>query len=103
MAKRLGKYDIGDEIGRGGMGAVYVGYDADLGRRVAVKVLAPHLAWQQDSVRRFLREARAVARLRHPNIMTIYDAGQEGEEYYYVMEFLEGESLAQLLRRGWQH
>ncbi len=94
IGKQLGKYQIRAEIGRGGMGMVYLGYDPLLDRQVAIKVLAPHLMWEQESVERFLREARAAARLKHPNIVTIYDVGQEDNWYYFVMEYLPGEPLA---------
>ena len=96
---RLGKYEIQAEIGRGGMGAVYKGYDPLLDRYVAVKVLAPHLVWEKEFVERFLREARAAARLKHPNIVTIYDVGQEGGWYYFVMEYLEGQPLTEIVRQ----
>ena len=76
---RLGKYQLRDEIGRGGMGTVYKGYDPRLDRVVAIKVLAPGLAWREEFVERFLREARAAARLNHPNIVVIHDVGQEGD------------------------
>jgi serine/threonine-protein kinase len=99
VGKQLAKYKIQAEIGRGGMGAVYLGYDPALDRHVAVKVLPPHLAWQTELVERFLREARTAARLRHPNIVTIYDVGQEGENYYFVMEYLEGETLTHLIQQ----
>ena len=96
---RLGKYEIQAEIGRGGMGAVYRAYDPGLGRYVAVKVLAPHLVWNSEFLERFQREARAAAKLRHPNIVTIHDVGQEGEHYYFVMEYLEGQALDRLIRQ----
>ena len=101
IGTRLGKYEIRSEIGRGGMGTVYQGYDPALDRWVAVKVLAPHLLWQQEFVERFLREARAAARLKHPNIVTIHDVGQEAGWYYFVMEHLEGVALTEVvLQRG---
>jgi Tol biopolymer transport system component/predicted Ser/Thr protein kinase len=96
--QRLGKYEIRAEIGRGGMGVVFLGYDPDLDRQVAVKVLAPHLVWETEFVERFLREARAAARLKHANIVTIYDVGQEGSWYYFVMECLEGQTLAEYIQ-----
>jgi len=101
IGTRLGKYEIQAEIGRGGMGAVYKGYDPMLDRYVAVKVLAPHLVWEQEFVERFLREARAAARLKHAHIVTIHDVGQEGGWYYFVMEYLEGLPLKDVvLERG---
>jgi len=96
---QLGKYQLHAEIGRGGMGAVYKAYDPTLDRFVAVKVLAPHLVWEKEFIERFLREARAAARLRHPSIVTIYDVGQEGNWYYFAMEYLEGQTLAQFIRQ----
>lgn len=101
VGETLGKYQILDEIGRGGMGVVYRGYDTALQRPVAVKVLAPHLVWEKDFVERFLREARTAAQLRHSNIVTVYDVGEQGGNYYIVMGFLEGETLSQMVaRRG---
>ena len=100
VGNKLGKYDIQAEIGRGGMGAVYKGYDAMLDRLVAVKVLAPHLVWEQEFVQRFLREARAAARLKHPNVVTIHDVGQDGDRYYFVMEYLEGQTLTERIQQG---
>ena len=96
---QLGKYQLHAEIGRGGMGAVYKAYDPTLDRFVAIKVLAPHLVWEKEFIERFLREARAAARLRHPSIVTIYDVGQEGNWYYFAMEYLEGQTLAQFIRQ----
>ena len=96
---RLGKYQLQAEIGRGGMGAVYRGHDPQLDRLVAIKVLAPGLAWREEFVERFLREARAAARLNHPNIVVIHDVGQEGGWYYYAMEYLKGQALLEIIRR----
>ncbi|MBN1135157.1 MAG: protein kinase [Anaerolineae bacterium] len=98
IGSRLGKYEIRALVGRGGMGIVYEGWDPLLERKVAIKVLAPHLVWEQDFVERFLREARAAARIKHPNIVTIYDVGREGGWYYYVMEYLDGQSLVDMIR-----
>jgi len=97
----LGKYQVLEEIGRGGMGAVYKGHDPFLNRQVAIKLLAPHLVWEKAFVERFMREARAVAQLHHPNIVSIYDVGQDGANYYFVMAYLPGGSLTQLIaQRG---
>ena len=92
---RLGKYQVGSEIGQGGMGTVYKGYDPTLERYVALKVMAPHLTWEEEFVERFLREARAAARLRHPNIVTIYDVGRDRGWYYFSMDYVEGKTVAQ--------
>src|ERR1019366_2726234 len=90
---RLGPYEIGELIGRGGMGEVYRAADTRLGRDVAVKVLASQLAGDPASLARFQREARAVAALSHPNIVALFDVGSEGQTYYVVTELLEGETL----------
>ena len=97
--KTLGSYQILQEIGRGGMGVVYRAYQPSLNRYVAIKVLPPALAYDRELVERFLREARAAAKLRHPNIVVIHDVGQQGGLYYIVMELIEGHTLAQLIER----
>lgn len=99
IGTQLGKYEIREEIGRGGMGTVFKAYDPSLERFAAIKVLAPHLVWEQEFVERFLREARAAARLRHPGIVTIYDVGQAGGWYYFAMDYLEGDPLARLIEK----
>lgn len=100
VGRQLGKYEIQAEIGRGGMGLVYRGYDHLLDRQVAIKVLAPHLVWEPGFVERFLREARSAARLKHASIVTIFDVGEQDNRYYIVMEFLEGQTLAGLIRHN---
>ena len=90
---RLGPYEIGELIGRGGMGEVYRGADTRLGRDVAIKILSPHLAGDPASLARFRREARAVAALSHPNIVAVFDVGAEGDTHFVVTELLEGETL----------
>ena len=97
--KKLGKYQIQAALGKGGMGMVYAGYDPLLDRKVAIKVLAPHLVWEEGFVERFLREARAAARIKHPHIVTVYDVGQEQDQFYFVMEYLEGQTLADYIRQ----
>jgi formylglycine-generating enzyme required for sulfatase activity len=97
---RLGPYEIAAPLGRGGMGVVFVAHDTRLGRDVAVKLLTPALAGDPRALRRFEREARAVAALAHPNIVSLFDVGQEGERAYAVMELLEGETLRERLERG---
>lgn len=93
-----GRYVIERELGRGGMAIVYLATDLKHGRHVAVKVLRPELA-MSVGVARFLREIRIEARLQHPNIVSLLDSGQAGELPYYVMTYLEGESLRDRLRR----
>jgi serine/threonine protein kinase len=100
IGQTLGKYRILAEIGRGGMGVVYKAHDTTLDCPVAIKVLDPLLARDQEFVQRFLREARATARLRrHPHIVTILDVGQAGGYSFIVMEHLEGRSLVEIIRR----
>jgi len=95
----LGKYRILEEIGRGGMGVVYKAHDTVLDRLVAIKVLAPHLTWDQEFVQRFLHEARTAARLEHSHIVTIYEVGRTQDHHFIAMEYLEGHSLAEIVRR----
>ena len=92
------RYTIEREVGRGGMATVYVAHDAKHGRPVAVKVLHPQLAAQLGP-ERFLREIQIAARLQHPHILPLYDSGQAEGLLYYVMPFVEGESLRQRLER----
>jgi len=95
-------YEIIKEIGRGGMGLVYLAHDKRLDRKVALKVLQldPNLDEEekQKTVNRFYIEGRSLAKLTHPNIVSIYDIGEEDSQYYMIMEFLEGKSLAKLLQ-----
>lgn len=100
VGKRLGKYEVQAEIGRGGMGIVYRGFDPMLQRPVAIKVLPPQLAMDPGFVRRFQREAVMAAQLKHPNIVTIHDVGEHEEINFIVMEFLEGATLDRWLERG---
>ena len=99
IGKNLGKYQIRQEIGRGGMGAVYRAYDPGLEREVAIKVLAPHLTWESHFVDRFRREAQMVAALNHPNIVIIHAIGEQGGFHYLVMDLVVGEPLSTLIRR----
>jgi len=97
---RLGPYEILAPLGAGGMGEVYRARDTRLDREVAVKVLPEHLSHDAELSRRFEREARAVAGLSHPNILTLYDVGTWGDVSYAVTELLEGETLGARLARG---
>ncbi len=101
LDRALGKYVILEEIGRGGMGAVYKARDIELDRIVAIKVLSPYLVGEPHLVQRFMREARLAANLDHPNIVAIYDIGGEGGYYYFVMKYLEGRPLKEMIaQRG---
>src|SRR5262245_41288901 len=97
---RLGPYEIDSLLGRGGMGEVYRGRDTRLGRDVAIKILPPDFQNDLQRQQRFEREARAVAALDHPNICPLYDVGKDGGVSYLVMQYLQGESLAQVIARG---
>ncbi|MDO9017706.1 MAG: serine/threonine-protein kinase [Deltaproteobacteria bacterium] len=95
----FGRYRIVRQIGRGGMGAVYEAVHSDLEKRVALKVLLPSTASQNDMIARFEREGRAAAKIRHPNVVDVSDVGVEAGMPFLVMEFLEGEDLSNVLRR----
>jgi serine/threonine-protein kinase len=99
-----GRYRIEGRLGFGGMSTVHRAFDQRLERRVAVKLLAEHLADDPTFVSRFQREAQAAARLVHPNIVQVFDSGQDGVsgQYFIVMEYIEGSSCAEILRDdGW--
>jgi serine/threonine protein kinase/Tol biopolymer transport system component len=97
---KLGPYEIQSPLGAGGMGEVYRARDSRLDRAVAIKILPAHLSENPDARQRFDREARAISSLSHPNICHLYDVGQQDGISYLVMEFLEGETLADRLRKG---
>src|SRR5688500_3829942 len=92
------RYELGDRLGSGGMSTVHRATDRVLERTVAVKVLAEHLSDDEKFVARFRREALAVAKLVHPNIVQVYDTGVDGGRHFIVMEYVEGKSGAQLLQ-----
>ena len=100
LNKQLGKYEVTEHIGHGGMADVYLGHQKNLERKVAIKVLHPFLAGEQGFVSRFQREARIVATMRHPNIVQVYDFDyhEELDIYYMVMEFIEGATLKDRLK-----
>jgi serine/threonine protein kinase/Tol biopolymer transport system component len=99
-SQRLGPYEILSAIGAGGMGEVYRARDTRLDRIVAIKVLPAHLADEPERRERFEREARTIASLNHPHICTLYDIGRQDGIDFLVMEYLEGETLAQRLLKG---
>jgi len=98
--RRLGPYEVLSAIGAGGMGEVYKARDTRLDRIVAIKVLPTHLADRSELRERFEREAKTIASLNHPHICTLYDTGHQDGIDYLVMEYLEGETLAQRLAKG---
>ena len=93
-----GRYELHRRLGRGGMAEVYLARDQLLDRPVAVKVLFPALATDQGFVERFRREAQAAANLQHPNIVSVFDWGEANGTYFIVMEYVEGHTLAEMLR-----
>lgn len=95
----LGEFEIRREIGRGGMGTVYEAFQRSLHRVVALKILDRQVAGSQAAVTRFQREAQAAARLQHPHIVAVYAQGEEHGVHYYAMEFVDGESLHDLISR----
>ena len=95
---KIGKYDVIDTIGRGGMGVVYQAKDPDLDRLVAIKMMTVDVHENPDFLERFRREARSTASLRHPNIVTVHELGEFQGRPYLVMDYLEGHSLESLLR-----
>src|SRR6476661_1417967 len=97
---RISHYEITKLLGRGGMGEVYEAVDLDLGRRVALKFIAPELAAEPESFRRFEREARLAAALGHPHIATLYAFERAGDRPFIAMELMTGESLRARLERG---
>lgn len=99
IGRVLGKrYRIGERLGGGGMAVVYRGEDLELGRPVAVKILRGQFGGDEDFVRRFRREAQNAASLSHPNVVQIFDVGQEDDLYYIVLELVEGKSLKEVIQ-----
>ncbi|MBI3182438.1 MAG: protein kinase [Myxococcales bacterium] len=99
LAESLGGYELKVKIGKGGMGTVYLARQVSLDRKVALKVLHPSLSADPVFVTRFTREAYAAAQLVHHNIVQIYDIGEKDQTYFFSMEYIEGESLAALVKR----
>src|SRR5262245_37303924 len=97
---RLGRYEIASPLGAGGMGEVYRARDLSLDREIALKVLPETVASDPDRLKRFEREARTVAALSHPNVLTVFDVGHENGRAYLVFELLEGQTLGAVLRTG---
>ena len=97
---KLGPYEIQSAIGAGGMGEVYRARDTRLGRDVAIKILPEHLSSSPDLRERFEREARSISSLNHPRICTLHDIGHQNGIDFLVMELLEGNSLAERLKKG---
>ena len=96
--RKFGRYEIQGTLGRGSMGVVYKAFDPLLERSLAIKVMSP--GTDEEAVRRFFREARATAGLRHPNIVSVYDIGEEDRQPYIAIEYLDGQDLGQFLKQG---
>ena len=103
LPKKVGKYQIRSSLGEGGMGIVYEGFDPDIERRVAIKVLHPQLIRKKNGeefLERFKREAQSAARCTHPNVVTVLEYGQDEDMPFIVMEFVEGASLQEIIKKG---
>src|SRR6059036_215472 len=96
---RLGRYEIRSLLGTGGMGEVYLGYDTSLRRQVAIKLLPAEFTQNKVRLARFEREAYAASSLNHPNILTIYEIGEQDGNHFIATEYVEGESLRHHLAR----
>ncbi|MFT5351242.1 MAG: serine/threonine protein kinase, partial [Gammaproteobacteria bacterium] len=103
LPKNIGKYQIRSSLGEGAMGVVFEGFDPDIERRVAIKILHPHLVTETNGgefLERFKREAISAARCTHPNIVMVLEYGQDGEMPFIVMEFVEGATLQEIIKLG---
>lgn len=100
VGRTLGKYKIVEELGHGGMATVYLGYQEDVGRHVAVKVLPPHPGQSDQFVERFRLEARTIARLQHPHILPLYDYGDQDDVLFLVTPYIEGGTLRERIEDG---
>ena len=99
--KRIGRYEICSQLGAGGMGEVYLANDTKLDRKVALKILPPDVDEKTgDRARRFIQEAKAASALNHPNILTIYEIDEVDSEHFIATEFIDGDTLRQLIRRS---
>src|ERR1700730_586803 len=96
--KRIGKYDVIDLLGRGGMGLVYRAFDRQLNREVAIKTVTEGFTGDQEMLQRFYREAAKTGALKHPNIVIVYDLGEQDGFPYIVMEYLSGDPLARIIQ-----
>src|SRR5712692_323900 len=97
---KLGRYEIGSQLGAGGMGEVYLAQDTKLDRKVALKMLPADVAVHQDRMRRFVQEAKAASALNHPNIITIYEIEQIDSVNFIATEFIDGDTLRQRMKKA---
>lgn len=100
MPSQIGKYEVTDILGRGGMGVVYLGFDRHLGRQVAIKTLTEGFVQDPEMLKRFYREATKTGALMHPNIVIVYDLGEQDGFPFIVMEYVSGEPLDKIIRSG---
>ncbi len=100
LGETISHYRILEKLGQGGMGEVYLAEDTRFGRKVALKFLAPELARDHESLVRFRNEARAAAKLSHPNIATLHDIGETDGKPFLVLEYLKGQSLRDRIAQG---
>ena len=98
--QKISHYEILELLGEGGMGQVYLAHDAILDRKVAIKVLSKKMDSEASAHDRFVREAKAAAGLDHPFLCKVFEAGEEGDDIYIVMEYVEGETLSDRIRQG---
>jgi len=96
----VGHFTILSKIGAGGMGEVYLAQDSNLDRKVALKLLPSEVASDHERMRRFIQEAKAASALNHPNIITIHEVGQFDSRHFIATEFIDGQTLRQMMRRG---
>lgn len=100
IGQTIAQYQVVKEIGRGGMGEVYLAEDTKLDRFVALKFLSSEMEKDKDRIKRFLREAKLASALRHPGIVHIYEIGEWEGHHYIVMEYVEGETLSSHIKKG---
>src|SRR5262245_4156337 len=97
IGSRIGRYEIVGKLGEGGMGEVYRATDTTLGRPIALKILPPEMAADTGRLARFYREARAVATLNHPNVVTLFSVEESGGVHFLTMELVEGQPLHEVI------
>jgi serine/threonine protein kinase len=100
VGRTIGHYKLSKRIGTGGMGDVYLATDMTAGRKAALKLLPEHSTSDAERLKRFQQEAHALVRLNHPNILTVYEIGEDHSTHYIASELIEGETLRQRLMRG---